>query len=383
MRNRCRLGAIICILVLIEVRLAAADIGMWAYDLPRWSEGQWAAKAGALPAGTRHLFASLEEGPRFLLEEEFRAAEIQRLVGFLRESFGIAVYALILQDTRWLDNPEGAVQRVDRVLRLNGLRPDQAFVGVHVNVEPQTLEEWECGGLAVRRGLVQKLLGLLARIRQAIATHSPPVPGGKERLLVSAALPWWIGSLSAEIPEASPGRWLEHLDELVLMAYGDPGGPVVGGSARALLTRLEDGRLWQSLPAGKGIRIGLATYEYANGADLLAVSRELDRVLGRRPGYRGTAIFHHGGGYGAPLVASLRGLVRDPEGRPVVRARVKIGDRQTATNRCGRFVFRDLPYPRVELQVGGMGLQSLTVPVSGLAPGREIEIPPVTVYPRP
>lgn len=375
------LAAIVVLLLLGGTRpVAAADIAAWVYDLPRWSGNQYEARVPTLPPGTRQVYASLEEGPRFLLDDELRAGDIQRLVGVLRERFGIAVHAMILQDTRWLDDSEGARERLARVLALNRYAPDQAFAGVHVDVEPHTLEDWECGGIPERRGLVQKLQMLLTRLASAIP---PPGKNGGGRLRLSAALPWWIGSLSAEIPEASPRRFLESVDEIVLMAYGDPGGPVVGGSARALLQRLEDSRLWRDVPAGKGIRVGLATYEYASAGDLLATIRELDGVLGRHAGYRGTAIFHAGGSYGAPLAASVRGLVQDGAGQPVAGARLKVGERQIATNRCGRFVFRDLPPPRADLEVGGIGLQSITVPVTGLTPGRELEIAPILVRRRP
>lgn len=355
---------------------AAADLAVWVYDFARWSEDQREAKSAALPAGTRHVYAGVEDGPRLLLEDRFWTADIQRSVEILRERPGIAVHATILQDTRWLDDPAGALQRLALVLEANLLRPHQAFAGVHVDVEPHRLEEWECGDTPARRSLVQKHQRLLARIAQAI---SPQTKNIKGRLQLSATLPWWIASLSADIPEALPSRWLDHLDEIVLMAYGEPGGPLVGGSSRALLQRLENARLWQGIPPGKGIRIGLATYEYANRAELLATGQELDKALGHQGGYRGTAIFHSDGAYGAPLVASVRGLVQDPVGRPVARARVRIGHRETVTNRCGRFGLRDLPSPTVELKVGGLGLQTLIVPVAGLTPGRELEIPPVVV----
>ncbi len=356
--------------------VAAADVAVWVYDLPRWSESQSEVKAAALPAGTRHLYASVEDGPNFLLQDESRSADIQRLVGALRERPGILTHAMILQDTRWLDDAEGAQARLARVVALNRAYPDRAFAGVHVDVEPQTLEDWECGGIPERRVLIQKLQALFSRLASAIPTAGK---GGSGRLQLSAALPWWIVSPSADIPEASPRRLFESLDEIVLMAYGDPGGPRIGGSAQALLPRLEDTRLWQGIPLGKGIRIGLATYEYASAADLLAAARGLDRAFVSLRGYRGTAIFHSTGIYGAPLTASIRGLVRDATGQPVARASVKVGERQIATNRCGRFVVRGLPAAGVALEVKTFGFRSASVPVTGLAAGQELEIPPIVL----
>jgi len=378
----CRLlASIILFLFAAGVRpVAAADVAVWVYDFPRWSEGQLEAAVAALPAGTRHLYASMEDGPNFLLKDELRSADIQRLVGVLRERSGILTHAMIVQDTRWLDDPEGARERLTQVLTLNRARPDRAFAGVHVDVPFHTLEDWECGGIPERRALLQKLQALFANMASAIP---PAGKDGSGRLQLSAALPWWIAALPGDIPEASPRRFFESLDEIVLTAYGDPGGPLVGGSVQGLLSRLEDARLWGNVPPGKGIRIGLATYEYASVGDLLATAKELDMALGRQKAYRGTAIFHATGGYGAPLTASLRGLVQDAGGQPVARARVKIGRRQIATNRCGRFVARDLPTAGVTLEAGGFGFQGVAVPVAGLAAGQELEIPPIVLHRNP
>jgi|GEM_PF-1075388 len=381
MRSPRWLATLVLLLLVGSMRsAAAAGIAVWVYDLPRWTEGQREAKLAALPPGTRHLYASVEDGPRFLLDDEFRAADIQRVVGDLRERPGILTHAMILQDTRWLDDVEGARERLARVLALNRMRPDQAFAGVHVDVEPQTLEGWECGGIPERRILVQKLQDLLGRLASAVP------PAGKERsgrLPLSAALPWWIGALSTDIPEASPRRFFESLDEIVLMAYGDPGGPRVGGSVQALLRRLEDARLWRDVPPGKGIRIGLATYEYASAADLLTTARELDRAFDSQKAYRGTAIFHSTGNYGAPLSASVRGLVQDAAGRPMARASVRVGERQTATNGCGRFVIRDLPTAGVALEVKASGFQGVAVPVAGVTAGEELEVAPIVLNRNP
>jgi len=370
----------VCCLAVGVRPVAAADIAVWIYDLPQWTERQWGARSAALPPGTRHLYASVEEGPQFVLDDEYRAAQLQRLAGLLREHSRIAVHAMLLQDTRWLDDPAGARDRVTRLLQLNRYRPEQAFAGVHVDIEAHGIEAWECGGIPERRNLILKLQSLLTQLSQVMASQEKAAKG---RPLLSAALPWWIGPLSADIPEASPGRWLESLDEIVLLAFGDPGGPLVGGSARALLRRLENGHLWSGLPAGKGIRIGLATYEYAGAADLAATIRELDGALARQPAYRGTAIFHSGGGYGAPLTASVRGLVQDATGQPVAGAGIRAGDRQSVTNRCGRFTFRNLPLATATLEVGGIGVGSVSVPVMGLVPGSELELPPIVVSRRP
>ena len=373
------------LLLLAGPRLVvAADLGVWVYDFPRWSETPWEAKAVTLPPGTRHLYASVEDGSNFLLQEQFRAEGLQRLVAVLRERSGILTHALILQDTRWLDDVEGAQARVARVVALNRFYPERAFAGVQIDVQPQTLDDWECGGVTERRTLMQKLQALFRRLASALPGPEPAVAkGGSGRLQLSAALPWWIGSSSTDIPEASPRRFFESVDEIVLTVYGDPGGPRIGGSTQALLSRLQDARLWRDVPPGKGFRIGLATYEYPSAAKLLATAKELDSALANQKAYRGTAVFHSTGSYGGPLTPSVRGLVQDAGGQPVALASLRVGGRQAATNRCGGFLVRDLPAAGVVLQVKAVGFRDVAIPLEGLVEGQELGIPPIVLERNP
>ena len=75
--------------------------------------------------------------------------------------------------------------------------------------------------------------------------------------------------------------------------------------------------------------------------------------------------------------------MQDGSGQPVAGAGIRAGDRQSVTNRCGRFTFRNLPLATATLEVGGIGLTSVSVPVMGLAPGSELELPPIIVGRRP
>jgi CheY-like chemotaxis protein len=75
------------------------------------------------------------------------------------------------------------------------------------------------------------------------------------------------------------------------MIYGDPGGPLVGESSAAVLRRIYDARLWRNLPSGRGLRIGLTTFEYKDLATLRAAIGEVTAAPGARPGYRGLAVF--------------------------------------------------------------------------------------------
>src|SRR5262249_13837916 len=155
--------------------------------------------------------------------------------------------------------------------------------------------------------------------------------------------------LSAEVPNAAPAAWLVELDEVVLMAYGDPGGPLIGESSVAVLRRLDDERLWQDLPPDRGLRVGLATFEQRDVAGLRPTIREVTAALRPRPGFRGVAIFANDQVYKAPLVAFVEGRVVDPAGEAVAGARLQGAGQEVESNRCGGFGFKGLPVEGVDL----------------------------------
>jgi hypothetical protein len=195
--------------------------------------------------------------------------------------------------------------------------------------------------------------------------------------MLSAALPWWLGPLSVEVPSAAPAEWLLELDEVVLMVYGDPGGPLVGESGTAVLRRLDDARLWRNLPPGRGLRVGLATFEHKDAAALRATIVEVTARLGARPGFRGVAIFANDQAYDAPLVSFVEGRVVDASGSPVALARLRGAGHEVNTNRCGGFGFKGLPATGVDLEVTARGYAPAHVSVRRLVPGRVRELPPV------
>jgi hypothetical protein len=270
------------------------------------------------------------------------------------------------------------VRRVERALAFHTGRRAAGrpgFAGLHLDIEPHTEEPWQCADVPARAEMVRGLQRVFGAVARRIAAEG-------SGLRLSAALPWWLGPLSEQIREAAPAGWLADLDEVVLMVYGDPGGPLVGETPAAVLRRVDDTRLWADLPAGRGLRIGLASYEYRDPAALEAALRTVDAALAPRPGFRGLAVFAHGQPYDAPLVTSVEGRLVDPGGRPVAGVRVRAGDQETWSNRCGLFSLRRLPPPAAEVvaTVDGFGPTRFTV--AGLVPGRHRELPPVVLEPR-
>jgi hypothetical protein len=352
-------------------------VATWVYDAHLWTPARVDGELARLPGAARRLYVSVEAGRRLVLDDAAEAARIGQLLD-VAHGRGLEVEAMLLQDPEWAADPDGAGRRIARALafhagRRAARRP--SFAGLHLDIEPHTEEAWQCADAASRAGTVRGLQRVFAAVARRVAAG-----GGGLRL--SAALPWWLGPLSERVREAAPAGWLADLDEVVLMVYGDPGGPLVGETPAAVLRRVDDARLWGDLPPGRGLRIGLASYEYRDAAALGAALRAVDAALAPRPGFRGLAVFAHGQPYGAPLVTSVEGRLLDPRGQPVAGARVGAADQETRSNRCGLFFLRRLPPPSAEVIASADGFAPARFTVAGLVPGRHRELPPVVLEPR-
>jgi hypothetical protein len=351
------------------------DTAMWVYGAGRWTPAEQDAELARVASIARRLYLSVEDGPRLWLDEPDGARRLGELLDRATGRFGLAVEAMLLQDPSWVADPEGAVARVARVVAFHAARRASGrpgLSGLHFDIEPHSEEAWPCASAADRARTVRRLQEVFRRARAATRAGSP-VPA----LRLSAALPWWLGHLSVEVPGAAPAEWLAELDEVVLMVYGDPGGPLVGESGPAVLRRVDDDRLWRGLPPGRGVRVGVATFEHRDVAALRATLAEVSARFGARPGFRGLAIFANDQVYGAPLQPLLEGRVLDAGGNPVAEARVRGAGQEAVASRCGAFGLRGLPVDGVDLEVTAPGYAPARVRVGRLVPGRLSALPPV------
>jgi hypothetical protein len=351
------------------------DAAIWVYGANRWTPDEQDEHLARFAAIARRLYLSVEDGPRLLVDDPDGVRRLGALLDRAVGRFGLAVEAMLLQDPSWIADPAGAVERVARVVAFHAARRASGrsgFAGLHFDIEPHSEEAWQCASAGERTATLQSLQEVFRRARAVTRAGSPsPLPP------LSAALPWWLGHLSAEVPNAAPAEWLVELDEVVLMVYGDPGGPLVGESGTAVLRRIDDARLWRNLPPGRGLRIGLATFEHKDLAALRATIAEVTAALGTRPGFRGVAIFANDQVYDAPLVAFVEGRVVDATGNPVAGARLRGAGHEVDTNRCGGFGFKGLPLDGVDLEITARGYTPARVGLGRLVPGRVRELPPV------
>jgi len=354
---------------------AGPDTAIWVYGADRWTPAEQEAELTRLATLARRLYLSVEAGSRLLVDDPEGVQRLGDLLDDATARFGLVVEAMLLQDPAWIADPTGATERVARVVAFHTARRasgQAGFAGLHFDIEPQSEEAWVCASDDERAETLRKLQEVFHRARvatQAVAATST--------LTLSAALPWALGPLSTAVPNAAPAAWLAELDEVVLMVYGDPGGPLVGESGPAVLRRIDDARLWQGLPPGRGLRIGLATFEHRDVASLRGTIAETSSAFGARPGFRGVAIFANDQVYDAPLVAFVEGRVLDARGDPVAGARLVAGGHEVASNRCGAFGFKGLPAAGVDLEVTAQGFAPARVSVSPLVPGRVRELAPI------
>jgi hypothetical protein len=375
-------GALGATLTLLGLALCAdaraagtPDTAIWVYGAHRWTPDERDEHLGRFATLAQRLYLSVEDGPRLLVDDPDDARRLGDLLDRAAGRFGLTVEAMLLQDPSWAADPAGAIERVARVVAFHAARRASGlsgFAGLHFDIEPHSEEAWACASASERAVTYRSLLDVFRRAGAATRAGSPAPP---PRL--SAALPWWLGHLSAEVPNAAPAEWLGEQDEVVLMVYGDPGGPLVGESATAVLRRIDDARLWRNLPPARGLRVGLATYEHRDVAALRATIAEVTARLGARPDFRGVAIFANDQAYDAPLVPFLEGRVVDANGDPVAGARLRGAGHEVDSNRCGGFGFKGLPVQGVDLEITARGFAPARVAVGRLVPGRVRELPPV------
>ncbi len=349
----------------------------WAYDLPDLPAAALDAAIEQLAArGVTRLFLSIEDGPRSRLgQPAARAAVAHAVAAAARRR--IEVHAMLLQHPRWLDDPDGVASRVAAAAAFGEAPGERPFAGLHLDVEPQTLDAWECGGPEGRARLLGGLADVAARARTAASAVRP--------LPISLAVPWWTFHPMGTAEDAAARRLAAAADEIVLMAYGEPGGPLVGGHADRLVCRLGLPALLDHLPARARLSIGLAGYEYPDAAALDAAADRLDDRLGGHARYAGVALFLTGAPPGAPLVVPIRGRVVGADGRPrpgavvTIRGADGVGAPLVATtNRCGRFLVR-LPQPGAATLVAEAADEAgptarATLVLTGLVAGREREV---------
>jgi hypothetical protein len=351
------------------------DTAVWVYGAQRWSPSSAEARMRHLPGAARRLYLSIEDGRRLDIDDPAVAERLAGLLDLATGRLGLAVDAMLLQDPSWGSDPAGASARVARVVafqraRMRAGRP--GFGGLHFDIEPFSTDEWACAGVDERRMITR-------RLREVFVAVARVVRESGTGLRLSAALPWWLAAPGAERAEAAPRAWLGILDEVVLMVYGEPGGPLIGESAATVLARIGGDEAWAGLPPGRGVRIGLATFEYRDETALAASMRRVKAGLAGRPGFRGLAVFAYGQPFDAPLLTAVEGRVVDGAGRPVAGAVVRGNDRMTRSAPCGLFHLRGLRTGPVEITVEAPGYSPRSVPVAGLVPGRLRQIPPIVL----
>src|ERR1700730_8515743 len=80
---------------------ARPDVAVWVYGAHQWAPGDVETKLSHLPGGARHLFLSVEEGPRLILDDPVNARRIADLLDRAGDKLGLTVDAMLLQDPAW------------------------------------------------------------------------------------------------------------------------------------------------------------------------------------------------------------------------------------------------------------------------------------------
>ena len=310
------------------------------------------------------VILSIEQGHEFLLSSAEGQARITCAVSWLQRN-DHRVKAMLLQDRIFINMRDDAVARMGLLAQYAQHQP---IAGAVIDVEPYSDPDWGCSANAKRRALISRYRDLLRALRQAAG----PLP-------LETAEPWWAG-MSPDVPEMLPSVLFRYVSGMYLMLYGDEGGPLVGNSVAGIADRVPpEGVYFGSKDAPGRVYLGLATYELASPEALNRQVASLQERYAGVPGFAGTAVFHAGSTYNAPLVRILAGKVVDPAGEGVAGAEVEFAGMKTKTGNCGNFEIRGMQSTAGELQLRSPGYESQSRHVQISPPGRETEAGVITL----
>lgn len=367
-------------LLVISARVCPAETqrAIYFYETRAVSLCEWSAQLDELAAlGYRRIFLNLEEGNVFLLDEASSRQKIAEMARLARAR-GLELDALTLQDTRWLEDWAEGLGRVARLKAFLGENP-RAFRGVHIDVEPHTRQSWTRQTARERYELLQQFAFLLGRIRKQLKDSKP-------RVKLSAALPWWFAATKDEgVRKARPAIDRE-LDEVILMAYDEPGKKLFGDDLKTLEAALDLHRFLKRLPRGRTAWLALATYDFPSSELLARTVSGLESRFRPEKRFSGVAVFHRSSPYDTAMSRSLSGLVLDAgTGEPLAGATVEIvGENgQALSGRCGDFRLTTLDGEGRTLRITKEGYETATVAVPLLEPLRATVLPATRLRPLP
>ncbi len=341
---------------------------VYVYDVFRGTPGcpELVERLGSRPLRST-VILSVEQGPDFLLDRPEGEALLACALRKLQEDSRRAK-ALFLQAPRFLKDPREAVRRAALLGDFSSRYPG-LIAGVQVNIEPYVTKDWSNAGRAGRRRILADLASLLAELRE-------PLLG----LPLGLAVSWWYPAVAGELPEAAPSAWLRVTDEVYVMAYGDMGGPLVGGSAQRVLERVDP----DSFFSGPGrVHLAVAAHEFRSPQHLDGELASLRRRLTAYPGFAGTAVFHAASPYDVPLVRIVAGAIKDQRNRRLAGVTVRAGKLRARTDESGQFYLRGLRGSHVELVISRPGFGTRRMKVALAQPGRELDLGKITLRQAP
>ncbi|XID90349.1 hypothetical protein ACF3MZ_17555 [Paenibacillaceae bacterium WGS1546] len=255
-------------------------LATWVWDTTTLMEDKSEMLAFAQDQGVNVIFLYVDRKSRDF--EPYRA--------FVEEAHGLGIEVEALGgDPAWgltdyRQEIEAFIEWIDDYHEAVGERA--AFDGIHVDIEPYLLKEWEQDRDQVVRQWMDNAAYLVGRVQQQDVA-----------LRVSADLPFWIHQIPAR-PDESLGAWMiERFDRVVLMNYrnfaiGD------NGIVEHALPMIREGT-----KAGKPVIVGLETGPtdegehvtfHGKGTSSLQRQMRLSHIFMRwHTGYEGFSIHHY------------------------------------------------------------------------------------------
>ncbi len=192
---------------------------------------------------------------------------------------GISVHAMTLEDPvfTYTDNHAAGFGLVDNILSYNTSNSGAAFDGIHINVDPWTLGDWDPVDWVYNNNLLGQYIDLTSGISDQITTHSQP-------LEFSATIAWWFNEEANNgiLTNGYTTTLTENVDVLVPLVYDG-----VGGSWLDIVDRAGD-----EISEAPTL-IGIGAHEFTSYSDVINAQTGLDAAFSGNSNYMGTSVFKY------------------------------------------------------------------------------------------
>ena len=228
----------------------------------------------------------LSVNPDRLIEDAAYEKIISDFIDLAWNGNRIEVHAMVLEDPNFALRPchPDAIEDVKKILEYNANNLGTPFLGVHIDVEPYTLQDWKDGNWTDRDQIMEQYVELLQKVDSTIDNADQPIE-------FSATIAWWYNEWADQglLPHGDTSLLAPYVDTLVPLVYGG-----IGHSAEDIEWRVSDEiNEIDGNPLPTRVMIGVGATEFATYDQINQCIEQLNGEFYAKGCYGGTSIFDY------------------------------------------------------------------------------------------